>query len=151
MANTYSQLYVQIIFAVKNRNVLIKECNRSETERYIYGIVTNHKCKPLAIYCNPDHTHLLIGLHPSVAISELVREIKASSSKFIKHKFECPSFSWQEGYASFSYSRSQIDLVIKYIHNQPKHHTRRGFKEEFLEILQKLDIEYDEKYLFNWV
>ena len=151
MANTYSQLYVQIIFAVKNRNALIKECNRDETEKYIFGIVSNHKCKPLAIYCNPDHTHLLVGLHPSVAISDLVREIKASSSKFIKNRFGCASFSWQEGYASFSYSRSQIDLVIKYICNQPQHHAKRSFKEEFLDILQKAGIEHDEKYLFDWI
>ena len=151
MANTYSQLYIQIIFAVKDRNALIKECNRDEIEKYIYGIVNNHKCKPLAIYCNPDHTHLLVGLHPSVAISDLVRDLKASSSTFIKNKFKNSSFSWQEGYASFSYSRSQIDLVIKYIHNQPKHHAKRGFKEEFLDMLRKLEIEYNEEYLFNWI
>ena len=151
MANTYSQIYIQIVFAVKDRNALIEECNRVETERYINGIVNNHKCKPLAIYCNPDHTHLLVGLHPSVAISVLAREVKASSSKFIKNKFERPYFSWQEGYGAFSYSRSQIDSVIKYIHNQPQHHARRGFKEEYLDMLQKAGIEYDEKYLFNWI
>jgi len=151
MANTYSQLYVQIIFAVKDRNALIKECYRSETEKYISGIVNNHKSKLLAIYCNPDHTHLLISLHPSISVSDLVRELKVSSSKFIKNKFNCPFFAWQEGYASFSYSRSQIDLVIKYILNQPQHHAKRGFKEEFLDVLQKSGIEYDEKYLFCWI
>ena len=151
MANTYTQLHIQIIFAVKNRDTIIKECSRIEVEKYICAIVKNHKCKPIAIYCNPDHTHLLIGLHPSIAISELVKEMKASSSKFIKNQLGCNSFAWQEGYASFSYSRSQIDAVAKYIHNQPQHHIKRGFKEEFLDILQKLGVEYDEKYLFNWI
>ena len=97
MANTYSQLYVQIVFAVKNRRALIQECNRDETEKYICGIINNHKCKPLAIYCNPDHIHILVSLRPSIAISDLVREIKASSSKFIKDRFGCAFFAWQEG------------------------------------------------------
>ena len=151
MANTYSQLYIQIIFAVKNRDALIKECNRDEIEKYISGIVNNYKCKTFAIYCNPDHTHILISLHPSIAISDLVREIKASSSKFIKNRFNHLSFSWQEGYGSFSYSQSQVDSVVRYIHNQLQHHTQREFKEEFLDILHKLGIEYDEKYLFKWI
>ena len=151
MANTYSQLYIQIIFAVKDRSSLIKECNRDEIEKYINGIIANHKCKLLAIYCNPDHTHLMVGLHPSTAISDLVREIKTSSSAFIKKRFGCSSFSWQEGYAAFSYSRRHIDFVINYILNQPQHHAKRGFKEEYLDILQKSGIEYDEKYLFHWI
>ena len=151
MANTYSQLYVQIIFAVKGRNAIIKECNRIETEKYISGIVNNLKCTPLAIYCNPDHIHLLIGLLPSIAISDLVREVKASSSKFIKTRLGYSFFAWQEGYASFSYSRSQINQVIKYIFSQPQHHAKREFREEFLDILQKSGMKYDEKYLFQWI
>ena len=151
MANSYSQLYVQIVFAVKSREALIKECDRKTLEKYIYGIVNNQKCKHLAIYCNPDHTHLLLGLHPTIAISDLVREIKSSSSRYIKDSLGNSLFAWQEGYASFSYSRSQIDLVIKYILNQPQHHAKRKFKEEFLDMLQKSKIEYDEKYLFNWI
>ena len=151
MPNTYSQLHVQIIFAVKERHSIIKETQRIAVEKYICGIVNNNNCKPLAIYCNPDHIHLLIGLHPTVAVANIVRDIKASSSKYIKDKLDNPFFSWQDGYAAFSYSRGQINQVIRYILKQPKHHSDTHFKDELIAIYTKYGIEFDEKYLFDWI
>ena len=151
MANTYSQMYVQIVFAVKHRQNLIAPGNRDELEKYICGIILNKKSKLLAIYCNPDHIHILVGLHPATAVSDLTRDIKANSSKFINDKKRVlGKFCWQDGFGAFTYSRSQIDTVAKYIINQPKHHKKQSFKEEYLEILKKLDIDYDEQYLFEW-
>lgn len=151
MANTYTQLYIQVVFAVKGRENLISEKNRIELEKYICGIVNNKKSKPLAIYCNPDHLHLLIGLHPTIAVSDITRDIKASSSKFINDKKWMPGkFQWQDGFGAFTYSKSQIDDMVKYILNQSMHHKKNTFKEEYLSMLQKAEIEYDEKYLFEW-
>lgn len=152
MANTYSQIYVHIVFAVKGRQNLIRTEIREELHKYITGIVTNRDQKLLSIFCMPDHSHLLIGLKPSISISDLVRDIKAGSSKFINDKKLIKGrFSWQEGFGVFSYSRSQIDTVIKYIQNQEKHHNKKSFKEEYVEFLKKFEIEYDEKYLFEWI
>lgn len=152
MANTYSQVYLHIVFAVKGRQNLIRAEIREELHKYITGIITNRDQKLLSIFCMPDHTHLLIGLKPSISISDLVRDIKAGSSKFINDKKLIKGkFSWQEGFGVFSYSRSQIDPVIKYIQNQEKHHHKKSFKEEYLEFLKKFEIEYDEKYLFEWI
>jgi putative transposase len=120
-------------------------------EKYICGIIINKKSKPLAIYCNPDHIHILIGLHPAIAVSDITRDIKGSSSKFINdQKWVRGKFNWQDGFGAFTYSKSQIDNVAKYILNQPKHHKKQSFKEEYLGILKKLDIKYDEQYLFEW-
>ena len=142
MANTYTQLYIQIVFAVKGRQNLISEKNREAVEKYICGIISNKKCKPIAIYCNPDHVHILIGLHPAVSISDIVRDIKANSSKWINEQnWIKGKFSWQEGFGAFSYSKSQIDAVVKYILNQPKHHKKKTFKEEYLNFLNKFDID----------
>jgi len=152
MANTYSQLFVQLIFAVKGRECLIKDIFRIELEKYICGIVRNNNSKPISIFCNPDHTHILIGLHPSVSIATVTGDIKACSSKWINQKnFIKGKFSWQNGYAAFSYSKSQIASVSKYILGQPEHHKKIKFKEEYLSILQKLEIEYNESYLFDWL
>ncbi|OFX30874.1 MAG: transposase [Bacteroidetes bacterium GWA2_32_17] len=151
MANTYSQMYVQIIFAVQGRQNIIKEKHRDELEKYICGIINNKKCKPLALFCNPDHTHILLGLHPTISVSDITRDIKASSSKFIKEKkWILGKFNWQDGFGAFTYSKSQIDNVAKYILNQAEHHKKRTFKDEYLSILKKLEIEYDEQYLFEW-
>ena len=151
MANTFTQIYVQVVFAVKGRNNLISDSVRVKVEKYICGIVSNHNSKPIAIYCNPDHAHVLIGLHPSIAISDIVRDIKASSSKWInENKWVKGQFRWQEGYGAFTYSKSQVDTVAKYILNQPEHHRKKSFKEEYLNILRKSDISYDAKYLFEW-
>lgn len=152
MANTYSQVYIQVVFAVKGRQNLIRAEIREDLQKYITGIITNRDQKLLSIFCMPDHTHLLIGLKPSISISDLVRDIKAGSSKFINDKKLIKGkFSWQEGFGVFSYSRSHIDTVIKYIQNQEKHHNKKSFKEEYLEFLKKFEIEYDEKYLFEWI
>jgi len=151
MANTYTQLYVQIVFAVKGRQNLIIEKHRDRVEKYICGIVNNQRSKPLAIYCNPDHVHVLIGLHPTISISDIARDIKANSSKWINENYWIPNqFRWQEGYGAFSYSKSQLDSVIKYILNQPQHHKKKTFKEEYLKMLNDLDIQYDHQYLFEW-
>jgi len=152
MANTYSQIYIHIVFAVKGRQNLIRVEIREELHKYITGIVTNRDQKLLSIFCMPDHSHLLIGLKPSISISDLVRDIKAGSSKFINDKKLIKGkFSWQEGFGVFSYSRSQIDTVIKYIQNQEKHHNKKSFNEEYIELLERFAIEYDEKYLFEWI
>lgn len=151
MANTYTQILVQIVFAVKDRQNLISEKHRESIEKYICGIVTNKKSKPLAIFCNPDHCHILIGLHPSVSISEMARDIKANSSKWInENKWVMGKFAWQEGYGAFTYSRSQLNQVVQYIRNQPEHHKKKSFREEYMEFLEKFEIEYDDKYLFEF-
>jgi putative transposase len=151
MPNTYTQMYVQIIFAVLGRANVIKEFHRIELEKYICGIISNKKCKPLTLFCNPDHTHILMGLHPTVSVSDITRDIKASSSKFINgKKWMMGKFAWQDGFASFTYSRSQIDAVSKYILNQPEHHKKKSFKEEYLSILRQNEIEFDDRYLFEW-
>jgi REP element-mobilizing transposase RayT len=152
MPNTYTQIYIQIVFAVKGRQNLIAKENREELHKYITGIVQNRDQKMLSIFAMLDHIHLLVGIKPSIAISDLVRDIKAGSSKFINDSnWLNEKFNWQEGFGAFSYSKSQIDNVIKYILNQEEHHKKQSFKEEYIEFLQKFDIEYDEKYLFEWI
>lgn len=152
MANTYSQVYLHIVFTVQGRQNLIREEIREDLHKYITGIIANRDQKLLSIFCMPDHTHLLVGLKPSISISDLVRDIKAGSSKFVNdNKFIMGKFNWQEGFGVFSYSRSQIDTVIKYIQNQEKHHHKKSFKEEYIELLEKFAVEYDVKYLFEWI
>lgn len=151
MANTFTQIYVQIVFAVKGRKNLIAEEYRDEVEKFICGIIKNNNSKALAIYCNPDHVHILIGIHPSISVSNIARDIKAGSSKWINEKkWVKGKFRWQEGYGAFTYSKSQIDAVVKYILNQPLHHKKTTFKEEYHKILNDLDIKFDEQYLFDW-
>ena len=151
MANTYTQILVQIVFAVKGRQNLITEKHREQIEKYICGIVNNKKSKPLAIYCNPDHCHILIGLHPSVSISEMARDIKANSSKWInENKWIMGKFAWQEGYGAFTYSRSQLNRVVQYIRKQPEHHRKKTFREEYIAFLGEFEIEYDDKYVFEF-
>lgn len=152
MANTYSQIYIQNVFAVKGRENIVKESFRDELEKYIRGIVNGKSQKVLAIYCMPDHTHLLLSIKPNISISDLVRDIKANSSGFIhEKKFLRSTFYWQEGFGAFSYSKSHLDNVIKYILSQPQHHRKKSFKEEYLEFLKKFEVEYDERYLFEWI
>lgn len=151
MPNTYTQLYIQIVFAVKGRENLISKNNREELHKYITGIVQNREQKLLSVFCMPDHVHLLVGIKPSVSISDLVRDIKAGSSGFVnQRRWVKGKFNWQEGFGAFSYSRSQIDFVIKYILNQEEHHRKKSFKEEYLELLKEFDVDYNEKYLFDW-
>lgn len=152
MPNTYTQIYVQIVFAVKSRQNLIPTQHREELHKFITGIVQNRQQKLLSIFCMPNHTHVLIGLQPSIAISDLVRDIKAGSSKFINDSGWLKSkFNWQEGFGAFSYSKSQIDTVVRYILNQEAHHKRQTFKDEYLDFLKKFEVDYDERYLFEWI
>lgn len=152
MANTYTQLYIQFVFSVKGRENLIKEAFRDEIEKVISGIVTNQKCKIYAIYCNPDHIHIFIGMHPTIAPSKLMEHIKSGSSKWLNEKkYILGKFSWQDGYGAFTYSKSHINNVVKYILNQPEHHKKESFKDEYLLLLEKSEIEYDIKYLFEWL
>lgn len=152
MANTYTQIYIHVVFAVQERASLLKTEWREELFRYIAGILKNQGIKLIAIGGVEDHIHILFALNPKVALSNLIRDIKANSSKFINDKgFVRGKFYWQEGFGAFSYSRSQVDAVAKYVLNQEKHHANKTFKGEFIELLERFDIEYDEQYLFNWI
>lgn len=151
MANTYTQLFVQFVFSVKGRQNLIKDSFREELEKVICGIVTNHKCKVYAVYCNPDHTHLLVSMHPTVTSSKLMEQVKSGSSKWLnERKFIVGKFAWQDGFGAFSYSKSHIRDVVSYIINQPVHHKKKTFREEYLMLLQKFEIDYDERFLFEY-
>lgn len=152
MSDTYTQLYIQLVFAVKYRESLIKETFRDELEKYICGIIKNKTCKPLAIYCMPDHAHILIGLNPAVSISDLSRDVKSRSSLWINEKrLTAGMFRWQEGFGAFSYSQSALDNVVHYIRNQPNHHKTNSFKEEYTGLLKKFDVNYNDAYLFEWI
>ena len=151
MAGTFSQLYIQIVFAVQGRQNLISKVHKEELNRYLSGIITGKGCKSIIVNGMPDHIHAFVGLKPALAISDLVREMKNNSSNFINEKkWVKGKFNWQEGYGAFSYSKSQIEKVYNYILNQEDHHKEKTFKEEYLELLKKFEIEYNEKYLFEW-
>ena len=152
MPGTYSQIYIQIVFAVQNRNSLIQSSWEERLYQYITSIVQNNGQKMLAINGMPDHIHLFIGMKPSCRISDLVREIKKSTNEFINDKKLSKSkFNWQVGYGAFSYSDSQIDNVVKYILRQKEHHKKQTFKEEYFQFLKDFNVQYEEKYLFDWV
>jgi REP element-mobilizing transposase RayT len=150
MANTYTQIYIHVVFAVEGRQNLIAPEHNDELQKYITGIVTAQKHKLIAINNMPDHLHMLIGLRPDAALSDLVRDVKAGSSKFINEKsWAMGRFSWQEGFGAFSHARSQLDTVIHYIQNQQKHHAKQSFRDEYVELLEKFGVEYDQKYIFK--
>lgn len=152
MANTYSQLYIQIVFAVKGRKNLIEKSWKDELHKYIAGIIKAKGQKPIIVNGMADHIHVFIGLKPSMAISDLVRDIKNNSTNFInERKFVKSKFSWQEGYGAFSYSHSHIQTVYNYILNQEEHHKRRTFRKEYTALLKKFEIEYNEQYVFDWL
>ncbi len=152
MANTYTQIYIQIVFTVKGRQNLIPAQHKEELYKYISGIIRERKSKNICIGGMPDHIHIFVGLNPDISVSGLVRDIKAGSSGFInKNRWMRGRFEWQEGYGAFSYSRSQINAVCKYVNSQERHHNRKTFKEEYLEMLMKFNIEYNDKYLFDWI
>lgn len=152
MPDTYSQIYIHIVFAVRGRDSLIGPEWEEELYKYITGIVQNKEQKMLAINGMPDHIHFLIGMKPTCCLSDLVREIKKSSNEFIRErKFLKYQFNWQEGYGAFSYSHSQLDNVIMYIMNQKEHHKKKSFKDEYVGFLEAFNISYDEQYLFEWV
>ena len=152
MPSTFSQIYIQIVFAVKGRESLIHTSWEEELYKYISGIINNKEQKLISINGMPDHIHLLIGMKPTCCLSDLVREIKKSSNDFVKEKkFVKGKFTWQEGYGAFSYSHSSLDNVINYIKNQKKHHQKKTFKEEYLELLHKFEIEFKSEYLYEWI
>lgn len=150
MANTYTQIYIMLVFGVKGRQNLIRNEIEPEIFKYISGIVNNCGQKIFQINGISDHIHILIGVKPDCSLSDLVRDIKANSSKFINEKkWFVGKFHWQSGYGAFSYSHSQIDKVCRYIRNQKKHHKKISFKEEYRKLLDSFGIDYDEKYIFN--
>jgi putative transposase len=150
MANTYTQIYLHVVFAVEGRQNLIKPEHNDELQKYITGIVSAQKHKLIAINNMPDHLHLLVGVRPDAALSDLVRDIKANTSRFISEKRWVPGrFSWQEGFGAFSYSRSQLGTVIRHIENQQKHHARKSFREEYTELLERFGVEFDPQYIFK--
>lgn len=150
MANTYSQILIHVVFCVKGRANLIDKKWRSELHRYISGIITSKGQKSIIVNGIADHVHCFIGLKPSISLSELMREVKNNSSKFINEKQLVKSkFQWQEGFGAFSYATSQVKNVYNYILNQEEHHKKSSFKEEYLELLDNYEIDYDEKYLFD--
>jgi putative transposase len=149
MPNTYSQLYIQVVFNVQGRQHFIAEEFRERLQQYITGIVQHKGQKLLAIYCMPDHIHMLVSIKPDIAVSDLVRDVKANSGSFIKSNLG-NTFNWQKGFGAFSYAKSQLNDVAMYISNQPQHHQKRTFREEYIEFLNRYDIQYDEKYLFEF-
>jgi REP element-mobilizing transposase RayT len=152
MADTYSQIYIHIVFAVRNRQNLIKEALREELQKVMTGLINHKSVKLYAIYCMPDHTHILVSIKPSQIISDLVRDIKTASASFINNKNDIKGkFEWQKGFGAFSHSHSQVDSVVKYILNQKEHHYVKTFKEEYVEVLNRCEVDYKEKYLFDWI
>jgi REP element-mobilizing transposase RayT len=150
MANTYHQIYLQIVFAVKYRKAVIEESWRAQLFGVIGNLINETNCKTIIVNGVQDHVHCLVGMKPVVSVSELMQTVKAKSSKYINaHSLTSKRFEWQEGYGVFSYGQSQINDVYLYIQNQEVHHKRQSFKEEYLEFLKKFKVEYDEQYLFN--
>jgi putative transposase len=150
MANTYTQIYLHFVFAVKYRAGMIQIKWRDELYKYITGIVQNNNHKLIAINGMPDHIHLLIGMRPIQSVSDLLQDIKGGSSKWINEKkFLKTKFEWQEGFGAFSYGKSQVKGVISYIENQEEHHKKKTFREEYLAFLDKFEVEYDERFIFK--
>ena len=152
MAGTYSQIYIQVVFAVKGRQNLLAKSWRDEVFKYMSGIISNKGQKPIIVNGVDDHVHAFIGLKPAMALSDLVRDVKNNSTNFINdHAWINGKFSWQDGYGAFSYSHSQIENVYNYILSQEQHHSKQTFKDEYLDFLKKFEIEHDVKYLFEWI
>ncbi len=152
MAGTYSKIYLQVVFAVKGRQNLIHKSWRDDLHKYISGIITAKGHKSIIVNGVADHIHCFIGFKPAMAISDLVRDIKNNSSKFINESgFIKGKFEWQVGYGVFSYSQSHVERVYNYILNQEQHHTKKSFKEEYLEYLNEFEIDFMKEYLFDWI
>ena len=150
MGNTYTQLHIQFVFAVKYRTASIEKEWKDELHKYITGIIQENGHKMLQVNSMPDHIHIFIGMRPTQSIASLVQNVKAESSKWVKDRKFCTSpFAWQEGYGAFSYSKSHVPDVIRYIQNQEAHHQKETFLEEYKKILKAFEIEYDEQYIFN--
>jgi putative transposase len=150
MPNTYTQIHIQAVFAVQNRECVIAKQWRDELFRYITGIIQNNNHKLLAINGMPDHLHILFGMRPVQSLSDLMQQVKGDSSKWINQKkFTGSKFSWQEGYGAFSYDRSQVGRVIQYIHKQEEHHRKKTFTEEYQELLKSFEVDYNENFIFK--
>ena len=150
MANTYSQIHIQAVFAVQNRDCIIRKSWKDELYKYMTGIIQNHEHKVLAINGMPDHVHILFGMRPTQSLSDLMQDIKGDSSKWINQKgFVKGKFSWQEGFGTFSYCKSHVATVIDYIKNQEQHHRKITFLEEYKEFLKEFEVDYDERYIFK--
>ena len=152
MANTYTQIHIQTVFSVQNWECIIKKTWKDELYKYITGIIQNHGHKVLAINGMPDHIHVFFGQRPTQTLSDLMQDVKGDSSKWINQKgYVKTRFSWQEGYGAFSYSKSHVESVIQYIRNQEIHHRNKTFIEEYLDFLDKFEVDYDERYIFKSV
>ena len=150
MANTYTQLYIHFVFAVKFRQAVLLPAWEARVQRYITGIVQKNDHKLLAIESVPDHLHLFVGLNPMQSISTLMQLVKGDSAEFVNdNKFTDRKFQWQSGYGAFSHSRSQLDAVVRYINRQKEHHSTKTFREEYLELLKLHGIDYNERYIFH--
>jgi putative transposase len=149
MANTYTQIYIHVVFAVQGRQSLIPKAKKVEMFKYITGIVKNRGQKLIAINGMCDHLHVFIGMKPAVALSDLVRDIKAASSGFIHdRRWVRGKFNWQEGFGAFSHSHAEIDRVVRCIQRQEEHHRKRTFHAEYVEMLKEFAVEYDDRYVF---
>ena len=152
MANTYTQIYIHIVYAVQGRQCLIPGSRKEELFKYTTGIVRNRGQKVIAINGMRDHMHVFIGMKPTIALSDLIRDIKAGSSGFInEQKWLRGKFNWQDGFGAFSHSQAEVDRVVRYIQTQEEHHKRKTFREEYTEMLKEFAVEFDEKYLFTWI
>ncbi len=150
MANTYTQIHIHFVFAVKFRQAIIGNEWKEKLHKYIAGIIKNSNHKLLAINGVSDHVHILIGMRPVQSISDLMKNIKQDSSKWINtNRFLKSHFEWQEGYGAFSYSKSQLNAVVNYIQNQELHHKKKTFKEEYIDFLEKFEVDYDERFIFK--
>jgi putative transposase len=150
MANTYTQIHIQTVFTVQNRECIISDRWKDELYKYISGIIHNNNHKLLSINGMPDHIHILLGLRPNQSLSELIQDIKGNSSKWInERKFVKGKFSWQEGFGAFSYSKSEISKIADYIDSQKMHHSKKTFSEEYIEMLNEFGVEYDSRYVFT--
>ncbi len=150
MANTYHQLYIHIVFSVKNRECLIPKDKKENLHKYITGIVKKKNCKLIAVNSMPDHIHIFVGLNPTISIANLVKDIKLSTNKLItENQWVKKTFKWQDGYGAFSYSKSHIEKVYNYILNQEKHHKKQTFKEEYINLLNEYGLQYDKKFVFD--
>lgn len=150
MPNTYTQIHIQFVFAVKFRHGLISSSWKDELYQYITGIVQNNKHKLICINGMPDHIHILIGVRPHQSISDLMQDVKGGSSKWINEKkFLKGKFEWQQGYGAFSYSKSHVKDVVHYIQNQEQHHQKKTFLQEYVEFLENFEVEYEESFIFK--
>jgi len=150
MANTYTQIYIHVVIVVRNRQCLIPIDKKVILYNYMTGVIQNKKHKLIRINGISNHIHILIGLNPAEALSDLMKEVKRCSTNFINEKkWIRHKFAWQEGFGGFSYSRSQLDNVIRYIDNQEKHHKKKTFRKEYIEMLEKFEVEFDDRYIFQ--